>query len=214
MVESHEIRLSQVHGRKCENCGQPCKKVCAGCLSSRFCSRDCQRKCWPSHRGVCNTMKDVRTLIKEKKLLELHGLRGTTPLEIFAHHIGAKVMIKEAPSRKANGRLRGKQARCSDELCTNPGAVGTRYLWAQFDEKHCVCACAALTAARSPLLQAYSARRRPLLFCLFSAAFLHRVCPKSAKRRLRCGIAIALPLERASRAVAVILHPASPYSVM
>ena len=152
----------------CLYCQQPCKTVCAACQSERYCSRDCQRMCWSDHRSVCGELKVVRALIMDNKIMEANGMRRSTKtLELLADEIGSKVTIKEPPSRKSNGRLRGKQARCNAAPCASPGAVGVRYQWRESNGepilnqhvsfKKCVCAHA---ARQSPLALRHSARRR------------------------------------------------------
>lgn len=154
-------------GGKCINCGRPCKMVCAGCTSARFCSTDCQRQSWSQHhRSVCGKIKLVRGQIMDDGLMETSGMRGTKQLEVLASGIGVLVAIKEPPSRKANGRLRGKQARCTGGNCANPMAEGARYVFRSdgkiYDDlfpagKQCVCA---HTAQQSPLALSHLARLR------------------------------------------------------
>ena len=48
-------------------------------------------------------------------------------IEQLAAFIGSNIAVKQ-PSFKANGRLRGKQAKCTDPKCEAPTAVGVRYI--------------------------------------------------------------------------------------
>eukprot|EP00698_Gefionella_okellyi_P022420 TRINITY_DN7428_c0_g1_i1.p1 TRINITY_DN7428_c0_g1~~TRINITY_DN7428_c0_g1_i1.p1 ORF type:complete len:387 (-),score=65.58 TRINITY_DN7428_c0_g1_i1:29-1189(-) len=45
----------------CSHCKIPGKrhKICAGCLEARYCSTDCQRAAWPSHKGSCKKSEIV-----------------------------------------------------------------------------------------------------------------------------------------------------------
>ena len=44
-------------GKKlCAECRQPCTGLplrCSGCKTTHYCSKDCQKKAWPSHREAC-----------------------------------------------------------------------------------------------------------------------------------------------------------------
>lgn len=110
----------------CGVCGKETPLVCANCRSVRFCSHLCQRRAWKDqHRAVCGTIKGVRAQIKANKLVA----RGTKKeyREELVTMIGENTLIKE-PSFKANGRLRGKQPRCTRIGCNAPAAVGVRYV--------------------------------------------------------------------------------------
>ena len=114
----------------CSVCAQPTATVCGGCKCIRFCSRECMKKSWPTHRAKCETMKRVRGQIKRGKFLASNGnnvSRADDLARVAAWYAGY-VTIKE-PSRRANGRLRGKQSRCSNESCKDRGAVGLRYVY-------------------------------------------------------------------------------------
>jgi hypothetical protein len=37
----------------CNYCGKPATLTCQKCLKVKYCSRDCQRLDWPTHKGVC-----------------------------------------------------------------------------------------------------------------------------------------------------------------
>jgi hypothetical protein len=37
----------------CNYCGNPATLTCQKCLQVKYCSKDCQRLDWPTHRGVC-----------------------------------------------------------------------------------------------------------------------------------------------------------------
>ena len=112
------------HKGRCDVCGTETPLVCENCRSSRYCSRDCQKKAWSGeHRAVCGTYKIVRAKIKP--LLA----RGTKKedREHMVSVIGSCISIRR-PSFKANGRLRGKQLKCTELGCNEPAAVGVRYV--------------------------------------------------------------------------------------
>ena len=114
-------------GGLCMECAQPCKQVCAGCQVARYCSKECARKCWSEHhRRECSSMKLVRAQIVNYELMEASGMRGTKHLETLALDVGVRVTIKEPPSRKANGRLRGgkKASALQRWKLREPGSCG------------------------------------------------------------------------------------------
>ena len=125
----------------CRVCGQKTTLVCEGCLIARFCSRECQRQAWTAeHRRLCGPTKLVLDQIKEKKLVYLRQRRQNRHLlKNAAETIARGLAIKE-PSFKANGRLRGKQQRCTEKACKEPAAIGVRYASSLGLEKACACA--------------------------------------------------------------------------
>ena len=126
----------------CRVCGQKTNLVCEGCLIARFCSRECQRQAWAAdHRRLCGPTKLVLDQIKEKKLVYIRERRHNRHLlKNAAETIACGLAIKE-PSFKANGRLRGKQQRCTEEACKEPSAIGVRYASCLgLDKKTCACA--------------------------------------------------------------------------
>ena len=174
------LECAQPCKQVCLECAQPCKQVCAGCQVARYCSKECARKCWSEHhRRECSSMKLVRAQIVNYELMEASGMRGTKHLETLAYSVATKFTIKNPPSQKVNGRLRGKkkQARCNGGKCANPGAVGIRYVCHYTEsELHLLetpafgklCACAH-AAQKSPavaplaLRTSFPRRRRKLL---------------------------------------------------
>ena len=41
------------NAKKCAACGDPAKSKCNRCGLAKYCSRDCQKKDWTTHRKVC-----------------------------------------------------------------------------------------------------------------------------------------------------------------
>lgn len=40
-------------GNPCASCGKPAKQFCSSCKSVFYCSKDCQKKGWKSHKPNC-----------------------------------------------------------------------------------------------------------------------------------------------------------------
>ena len=142
MIEA-QTQCERVRDKCCAICGQATNLVCEGCLIARYCSRDCQRHDWATgHRLLCAPTKLVCAQIKENKLLEMPHVDRSQKrvfVKIVAQMIGDSFVMKE-PSFKANGRLRGKQPRCTEPACENPNAIGVRYVTSLSGEKCCACA--------------------------------------------------------------------------
>lgn len=51
--------LELIHRARACACGKLAVLSCARCLSARYCSRECQRKGWPTHRGACSTAQKL-----------------------------------------------------------------------------------------------------------------------------------------------------------
>lgn len=43
----------------CKACGKPGVNSCSGCGNAHYCSRDCQRLDWKSHKPTCKLTKDL-----------------------------------------------------------------------------------------------------------------------------------------------------------
>ena len=69
----------------------------------------------------------MRAQIKQARGAKKKDLEQIEEIEQLAAFIGANIAIKQ-PSFKANGRLRGKQAKCMGSKCEAPTAVGVRYI--------------------------------------------------------------------------------------
>ncbi|KAL2871594.1 zinc finger MYND domain-containing protein [Aspergillus lucknowensis] len=65
----------------CANCGTQGTQHCAGCLeapeyqpgdstSVSYCSRDCQKEHWPSHKSHCIAMHQRRKLLRTARVLK------------------------------------------------------------------------------------------------------------------------------------------------
>ena len=146
MIEA-QTHCERVRDKCCAICGQATNLVCEGCLIARYCSRDCQRLAWAAdHRRLCAPTKLVCAQIKENKLLEempnVDRSYNRVFVKIISQMIGDSFVMKE-PSFKANGRLRGKQPRCTEPACENPNAIGVRYVMSLTGvtrRKRCACA--------------------------------------------------------------------------
>ena len=44
---------TEPYDRTCVVCNEPARSKCKGCLSVRYCGRDCQRSHWKEHKAVC-----------------------------------------------------------------------------------------------------------------------------------------------------------------
>jgi MYND finger len=42
----------------CSVCTESSLKICKGCHNSKYCSRECQKADWPTHKLLCKTFKD------------------------------------------------------------------------------------------------------------------------------------------------------------
>lgn len=45
----------------CSMCNRAATKLCARCSSSRYCSQECQKADWPTHKLLCESFKDFAT---------------------------------------------------------------------------------------------------------------------------------------------------------
>lgn len=64
--ESSDSSINVVYSSEsCANCGdQGILRKCAQCLSIQYCSKSCQRKHWPRHKGHCQQNPEVVEVIK------------------------------------------------------------------------------------------------------------------------------------------------------
>ena len=53
----HETNL---HVSKCAVCSKKSKSQCGGCKMRRYCSRECQKADWKTHKKVCKSLKRER----------------------------------------------------------------------------------------------------------------------------------------------------------
>jgi hypothetical protein len=50
---------SEAEPQLCSICSQQASNVCQSCHCSRYCSKDCQKLDWPSHKLICKAFKDA-----------------------------------------------------------------------------------------------------------------------------------------------------------
>lgn len=55
----HVVDKKYPEDRTCAVCGKTGDKQCAGCRNRKFCSADCQKSDWPSHKPVCTRGKQM-----------------------------------------------------------------------------------------------------------------------------------------------------------
>jgi len=55
--------------RPCENCGKPCKTRCSQCKTMDFCSRECQKDLWKTHKAFCHGIAHPTLAISEEACL-------------------------------------------------------------------------------------------------------------------------------------------------
>jgi hypothetical protein len=48
--------------KECVQCGSEATNKCSGCLGVYYCSKDCQKKDWPTHKQICVILKNQKTL--------------------------------------------------------------------------------------------------------------------------------------------------------
>ena len=53
IISMKSTQVARVEG--CARCGKPAEKICSRCKGVRYCSQECQKKDWPSHRGGCSS---------------------------------------------------------------------------------------------------------------------------------------------------------------
>jgi hypothetical protein len=63
------------HHIGCNNAGE---HVCSGCGNARYCSKECQKTCWKSHKLECQMAQDMENIVKLtdadfSALYETHG---------------------------------------------------------------------------------------------------------------------------------------------
>ena len=56
-----DLVLSVIVTKVCKVCNNIGKKKCGRCLSARYCSYECFRRDWPSHKVSCVARRDVVT---------------------------------------------------------------------------------------------------------------------------------------------------------
>jgi len=69
----------------------------------------------------------MRAQIKARGAKKKEDCEQIKEIYQLAAFVGSNIAIKQ-PSFKANGRLRGKQTKCTDPKCEAPTAVGVRYI--------------------------------------------------------------------------------------
>ncbi|KAL5525462.1 hypothetical protein ACEPAG_6797 [Sanghuangporus baumii] len=64
----HQYSKPRGH-RVCDTCGtieQPGQRfrMCGGCMITQYCSQECQKRHWPSHKAICQHTSDILTSAK------------------------------------------------------------------------------------------------------------------------------------------------------
>ena len=55
-------------GVPCFNCGKEGSRACAGCRAAIFCSEECQRAQWDSHKKMCKIVSQYEAHFKENNI--------------------------------------------------------------------------------------------------------------------------------------------------
>ncbi|KAL6716857.1 hypothetical protein ACLMJK_004769 [Lecanora helva] len=91
-----ETTSPSVH-RSCFACGRieqsEALQTCARCLTARYCSRECQRKHWKTHKKTCHKPKNPQISVSQASPLGMDGAwngkvyKPTTPKSLFVEGI-------------------------------------------------------------------------------------------------------------------------------
>ncbi|KDQ50802.1 hypothetical protein JAAARDRAFT_211502 [Jaapia argillacea MUCL 33604] len=92
--------------KKCDNCrasaGENVKlRMCGSCHTTRYCSVECQKKHWPSHKPICRPFSESNT-VTLKPTYEQHGVLMPTAhmtRQFFGQDVGP---VPEHQQRAAN----------------------------------------------------------------------------------------------------------------
>jgi hypothetical protein len=78
--------------------GVPCFKVCAGCHVARYCNMQCQRHDWPSHRAMCQQVKQARCAAEEVLKAQRRAERRVKQLWRSRNHIFMLILLHQPPN--------------------------------------------------------------------------------------------------------------------
>jgi hypothetical protein len=90
----------------CYACDKPAKQLCSGCTLVHFCSRDCQKACWKTHKKECkNSGKLLRIVSGAENQNDGGNVQGTEPNT--APHFSQAAQLRKMLSAM-EGKTRGK----------------------------------------------------------------------------------------------------------
>lgn len=86
---------------ECAYCGKIDEKVkiCGGCRSSLYCSRECQTKDWPRHKEICKKIKLCTTDSDKDVLKAVRGGQKQDFIDLEVTH-NDKTFILKAPMQE------------------------------------------------------------------------------------------------------------------
>ena len=116
----HETNL---HVSKCAVCSKKSKSQCGGCKMRRYCSRECQKADWKTHKKVCKSLKRERENQKDQPLL--HRVL-TMPKELQTSKVRGSMVMREYFATKTSWKMF-----MEDIVFRGRGMVYYEYMWAK-----------------------------------------------------------------------------------